>query len=191
MPEPIRTPTLGQYAALITRVGLTSFGGGISGWMLRLVVHERHWMTETEFLTGLALCQVFPGINVLNLAIWLGYRMHGNRGALIGALAIIIPPAFVIVALYTAFTGLAENVPVRIALDGVAAAAVGLSASMGLRAARRCRTPIAILVLAATFAAVGLLQLPLLAVMAVLVPLSVALAWRRTAPPLGHAGPGR
>ena len=181
MTPEIRPSTLPQYAALITRVGLTSFGGGLSGWMLRLVVNERHWMTEADFLNGLALCQVFPGINVLNLAIWLGYRLHGNRGAVIGALAMIVPPAFVIVALYAVFTGVAHNPPVRIALDGVAAAAVGLSASMGLRAARRCLAPVPIVILAATFVLVGLVRVPLLAVMAGMVPLSIALAWRRTA----------
>jgi len=146
--------------------------------MLRLVVHERHWMTEAEFLNGLALCQVFPGINVLNLAIWLGYRLHGNRGAVIGALAMIVPPAFVIVAIYALFTGVAQNPPIRAALDGVAAAAVGLSASMGLRAARRCLSLVPLLILLATFALVGLAHLPLLGVMAVLVPLSITIAWR-------------
>ena len=181
MQPEIQTPTLAQYAALITRIGLTSFGGGISGWMLRLVVNERHWMTETEFLNGLALCQVFPGINVLNLAIWLGYRLHGNRGAVIGALAMIVPPAIVIVGLYALFTGVAHNLPIRVALDGVAAAAVGLSASMGIRAARRCLAPAPLMVLLATFGLVGLARLPLLAVMAVMVPLSIAAAWRRTA----------
>ena len=78
--------TLPEYAALITRIGLTSFGGGVSGWMMRMVVQERAWMTEPEFLSGLALCQIFPGINVLNLSIWLGYKLHGGAGALVGAL---------------------------------------------------------------------------------------------------------
>ena len=181
MTPEIRAPTLIQYAALITRVGLTSFGGGISGWMLRLVVQERRWMSEAEFLNGLALCQVFPGINVLNLAIWLGYRLHGNSGAVLGALAIIVPPAFVIVGLYAVFTGVADNPPIRIALDGVAAAAIGLNASMGLRAARRCLALVPMLILLATFVLVGLMHLPLLAVMAAMVPLSIALAWRWTA----------
>lgn len=181
MPQTAPPPTLNQFAALIARVGLTSFGGGLSGWMLRLIVHERHWMTEPDFLAGLGICQVFPGINVLNLSIWLGYRFHGNRGALIGALAMIIPPGLVIIALFTAFTTIAHNAPVRIALDGVAAAAIGLSAAMGIAAARRCLTPAPATILLATFAGVGLFRVPLLAVLAILVPLSIALAWRNTA----------
>ena len=189
MTKTTNNSTLAEYTALIIRVGLTSFGGGLSGWMLRLVVHERHWLTEAEFLNGVGLCQVFPGINVLNLAIWLGYRLHGNRGAIAGALAMIIPPGIVIIALYVAFTGLSDNPIVRAMLDGVAAAAIGLSASMGLRAASRALKRkgrpidlVAAILLALTFGAVGLAQLPLIPVVLVLVPISVAIAWQRTRP---------
>lgn len=175
---PTATPTLLDYAALIARVGLTSFGGGLSAWMLRLVVHEKGWVTEAEFLSGLAVCQVFPGINVLNLAIWLGFRLHGGRGAIVGALAMTVPPGLVMIGLVALTTGLAQNVPVRTALDGVAAAAVGLGAAMGLRAARSCLRPAPAVIMAAVFVGVGVLRLPLLAVMAATVPLSVAYAWR-------------
>lgn len=175
-PRPV--PSLLEYAGVIGRIGLTSFGGGISGWMMRVVVQERGWMDETEFLSGLALCQVFPGINVVNLAIWLGYRMHGGVGAVVGALTMIVPPALVLIAMATAFTDLSRYAAVRIGLDGVAAAAVGLGASMGVRAARRSITgllPAA--VIAVTFVAVGVLRLPLIPVVAVMAPVSVGLAF--------------
>lgn len=171
-------PSLREFAGVIVRVGLTSFGGGVSGWMMRIVVQERRWMTEAEFLAGLGLCQVFPGINVVNLSIWLGYRMHGWRGAVAGALAMVVPPGIVIVGL-AAFVVDAGRIPlVRSGLNGVAAAAIGLGAAMGVRAARRCLAPGPLLIMAAVFVAVGVLQWPLLAVMAVAVPLSVGLAWR-------------
>jgi len=54
---------------VFTRIGLTSFGGGLSGWMLREFVQRRAWLQEDEFLSGLALAQAFPGVNVVNLAI--------------------------------------------------------------------------------------------------------------------------
>ena len=171
-------PSLAEFVAVIARIGLTSFGGGISGWMLRIVVQERRWMTEPDFLTGLALCQVFPGINVVNLSIWLGYRLHGWRGALSGALAMVVPPGIVILLLITVVAD-AGHIPwVRSSLNGVAAAAIGLGAAMGLRAARRCLAPAPALIMAAVFLGVGVLQVPLLAVMAVIVPISVGLAWR-------------
>src|SRR3954454_10586329 len=118
-------PSLAEYGLLVVRIGLTSFGGGVSGWMMRLVVHERGWVGETEFLSGLALCQVFPGINVLNLCIWLGYRLRGGAGAVAGGLAMIIPPALVLLALATAFAGVSEILSVRRALAGGAAGGGG------------------------------------------------------------------
>ena len=169
-------PTLLAYTLVMMRIGLTSFGGGVSGWMMRVVVQEREWIGETEFLSGLALCQVFPGINVLNLSIWLGYRLLGGAGAVAGALAMIVPPGLVLLALASAFAGLSEYASVRTALAGVAAAAVGLTGAMGLRAARRSATGVVpVLVLLGTFGAVGVLHWPLVPVVAVVAPLSIGL----------------
>ena len=176
---PPAVPSIPEFVGVITRIGLTSFGGGLSGWMLRIVVHERGWMGEGEFLSGLALCQVFPGINVVNLAIWLGYRLLGGRGALLGALAIVVPPGVVAVVVVALFSGVTGQPLVRSGLDGVAAAAIGLGAAMGVRAARRCLAVGPLLILVATFVGVGVLRWPMLLVLAVLAPLSVALAWRR------------
>lgn len=171
-------PSLGAFVAVIARVGLTSFGGGISGWMLRIIVQERRWVSEAEFLSGLGLCQVFPGINVVNLSIWLGYRMHGWRGAVAGALAMVVPPGVVMVGLMATLADAGRTAWVRMALNGVAAAAVGLGAAMGVRAARRCLAVAPALVLLAVFVGVGVLQWPLLLVVAAAVPVSVGLAWR-------------
>jgi chromate transporter len=179
-PPPIK-PTLAEFAVLMIRVGLTSFGGGISGWMLRIVAHQKRWLTEAEFLDGLALCQVFPGINVVNLAIWLGYRLHGGWGALLGALAMVVPPGLVILAMAAGLAHVAHDHLVQAAMDGVAAAAIGLTGSMGWRAARRCTALVPAAIMILTLLAVGVLRLPLFAVMAVLVPLSIGLAWRRSA----------
>lgn len=175
--EPV--PSLSEFAGLIARIGLTSFGGGVSGWMMRLVVEERRWMTEAEFLSGLALCQVFPGVNVLNLSIWLGYRLHGGAGAVLGALAMLVPPGLLLIGLGIGFSHLAGDGLVRAALTGVAAAGVGLTGATGLRATRRAATgPVPIGLVAATFVAVAVLHWPLVPVVAGFGAVSVALAWR-------------
>lgn len=171
-------PTLLQYTLVVVRIGLTSFGGGVSAWMMRVMVQQRRWIAEADFVNGLSLSQVFPGVNVLNMAIWMGYRLHGGRGAVAGALAMIAPPGLVIIALATVFDRLAHYGGVRTAMAGVAAAAIGLGASMGVRTAQRVsRTPALTAVLGATFVAVGLAHLPLVPVVLVLAPVSVGLAW--------------
>ncbi|WP_201319885.1 chromate transporter, partial [Burkholderia sp. E168m30] len=92
-------PPPGVLALFIAfaQIGLTSFGGGLSGRMMRDFVHERRWLDEEAFLNGLALSQALPGVNVKNLAIWIGYRLAGWRGAVAGFTGIIAPPAVLIV----------------------------------------------------------------------------------------------
>jgi len=70
-----------QLFLIFSRIGLTSFGGGLSGWLLREFVQSRKWLTEEEFFSGLAISQAMPGINMTNVAIWIGYRLRVNSGA--------------------------------------------------------------------------------------------------------------
>jgi chromate transporter len=173
------TPTTIQLFNVFSRIGLTSFGGGLSGWMLREFVQRRAWIDEEEFLSGLGLAQAFPGVNVVNLAIWVGYRLRGTPGALAGACGIIIPPAVLVVVIAAGFAALSGYSLTHLVLDGVGAAAIGLSMQMGLIAARRVTTkgaiPIVIMVLA--FVAVGLLHISLPLVVLVLGAISVALSY--------------
>ena len=104
--------------------------------------------------------------------------MHGWRGAVAGALAMVVPPGVVMVGLTAALADAGRTAWVRMALNGVAAVAVGLGAAMGLRAARRCLAVAPALVLLAVFVGVGVMGWPLLAVVAAAIPVSVGLAWR-------------
>ncbi len=178
-PQP-ETPTSSQLFIAFTRIGLTSFGGGLSGWVLRDFVQRRHWLSEEEFLSGLALSQAFPGVNIVNLAIWIGYRMRRTPGAVAGACGIVVPPAIVVVIIAAAFAALTGYPLTHLVLDGVGAAAVGLSLQMGLLAAYRSAAQgvVPIVVMAMSFVAVGVLHLSLPLVVVVLGPISVALASR-------------
>lgn len=177
---PARPPSLGQIFLAFTKIGLTSFGGGLSGWMLREFVQNRRWVSEADFLNGLALAQAFPGVNVVNLALWIGFRLRGGPGALAGVLGMVVPAMLVAIAAAAAFSEVAQYRSVHLALAGAAAAAVGLSLQMGVRAARRAaRSLVPVAFIIVTFLAIGVLRLPLLPVMAVLAPLSIAYAaWR-------------
>lgn len=175
-----RKPSAWRLFLIFSRIGLTSFGGGLSGWLLREFVQDRHWMTEEEFLNGLALAQALPGVNVKNMAIWIGYRLAGARGAVAGVCGIIVPPGILIVLLGVLFSSLARYPLSNVALAGAAAAAIGLSASMAITAARRVpRRVFPMLVLASTFVTVGLLHWPLVWVVLVAGALSIAVEYRR------------
>lgn len=155
-------PTLLGLFLIFSRIGLTSFGGGLSGWLLREFVQDRQWIGEEDFLNGLALSQALPGINVKNMAIWIGHRLLGWRGAAVAVAGIVVPPAIVIVLLGTAIGALIVHPVTKVLIAGAAAAATGLSLSIGVITARRVRRQLVpLLLMAATFLAIGILRWPL------------------------------
>lgn len=172
-------PGLKVLFLAFAKLGVTSFGGGLTGWMMNECVRRRRWLTEDEFLTGLAMAQALPGVNVVNLPIWIGYRLCGSPGALVAALAVILPPMLIVVAMAACYGWLSRYNATHLALQGAAAAAIGMSLSMGLRAARRqIRRLWPACILGLCFVSVGLLRYPTIAVVLTMAPISVALAYR-------------
>lgn len=160
------------------QIGAFSFGGGLSAWVHREIVTKRGWMTETEFLTGLALCQVLPGVNVVNLAVHVGQRLRGVVGAAVSTVAILFAPFFVVIGLVTIYDQIKEFPWLADFLDGVAVSAVGLMISVALRSVRGTfhgLIPYAIAL--ALIVMVGVLRWPMIPIVLVLAPLSVVGAW--------------
>jgi chromate transporter len=175
------TVTLPQIFALFARIGLTSFGGGLSAWIYREVVDRRRWLTEDEFLAGLTLAQIIPGPNVINISIYIGQRLRGTAGSVTAALALLLPPMVVAVALLALFRNFSNLGWLHDLLEGIAAAAIGLTFSIGFRAARHAtrtnRWAPAVLML--VFVAIGVLRWPLIPVVLCVAPLAVLVARRR------------
>ena len=162
-------------------IGVFSFGGGLTPWMHREVVEVRGWMTREQFLSGYAVAQILPGVNSTNLAIFIGQRLRGALGAATALAGTLTAPfAFVLAAAMT-YDVLLSIPAIAVALVGVAAATTGMLLRMGIVSARSGLRGLASgVVMAATFVTVGVLQWPILPVLAVIVPLSVAAAWPRT-----------
>jgi chromate transporter len=176
---PTQGPTTLKLFLIFARIGVTSFGGGLSGWLFRVFVQDYRWLSEEEFLNGLAIAQALPGVNVSNMAVWIGYRLRGGVGAAASLAGIILPPAVLIVVLAAVFSSLRNFELTHLALTGAGAAAVGLSLVMGITAARRVpRQALPIAIMAATFVAVAILRLPLIWVVLIGSPISVLLAAR-------------
>jgi chromate transporter len=101
---------LRDIAGYFLRLGALGFGGPIAlaGYMQRDLVERRGWITQEEYLEGLAVSQTLPGPLAAQLAMWLGYVRRGFWGAVAAAVPFILPP-FVIVTLvavlYVAFEG--------------------------------------------------------------------------------------
>jgi len=170
--------SLGAILAVFTALGMASFGGGLPGWMHREVVRRRGWMTEESFLAGIALGQVLPGANSVNLALYIGQQLRGAPGAAMAGLGILGPPFLFILGLALLYARFGEVAGMAVVLGGVAAAGLANSLTVGLRTARRVRRAWPWAIAVATFLAIGAARLPMIPVVLVLIPLSVWLAWR-------------
>lgn len=160
------------------QIGAMSFGGGLAAWQHREIVTKRGWMTETEFLTGLALAQVLPGVNNVNMAVHIGQRLRGVIGSITCVTAMLLPPFFAIIGLAAIYNQIKDVTWLSDMLDGVAAAAVGLMVSVALRSARGTFRGIAPFAVAlALIVTVGILRWPMIPVVLCLAPLSVLLAY--------------
>ena len=106
------------------RFGLISFGGPIAqvAIMHRELVEERRWVDERTYLNALNLVILLPGPEALQLAIWLGWRLHGVAGGVIAGLCFVVPSVFLLLALSFLYA-LHGDVPL------VAAAILGLKAT--------------------------------------------------------------
>jgi chromate transporter len=175
---PAAPPSIVTIFAVFARIGLLSFGGGLSGWVFREVVVLRDWISEEEFLSGLALAQILPGTNIANLAVYIGQKLRGVAGVVAALGGLLSGPFFAVIALASLYDRFRSIPYADAAMDGVAAAAIGLLLIIVLRGTRHsARRPDGAVALAATFIGVGLLHVSLLIVVAVVGPLSVLAAW--------------
>ena len=98
-------PTFREALAVWTRIGLLSFGGpaGQIALMHRILVEEKRWVSEKRFLGALNYCMLLPGPEAQQLAIYIGWLLHGLRGGLVAGTLFVLPGFFVILALSTAY----------------------------------------------------------------------------------------
>jgi len=172
--------TRGALFASFLKMGLLGFGG-VLPWARRVIVDERRWLDDRAFAELLGFCQVLPGPNVVNLAVIVGARTHGPQGALIGVTGILLVPVGLLLLIATFYASVASDVLVQNAIAGASAAAAGLIIGTALRLLIHARPPVrGLLVGAAAFLTVGVLQWPLLWVIAVLVPVALVAEWQAT-----------
>ena len=180
MPEAATRVSLLSLYGVFLRLGLYSFGGGISAWVHREIVERRRWVTEAEFMSGFALGQILPGANSTNVTIYIGQQLRGALGAAVSLAGLLSGPFVAVIAAGILYRNLIGIPGFEAAMAGVASVAVGMLLRLGvLFASRVKRRLVPALVMVATFVAVGILNLPLVAVVLVLAPLSIAVAWPR------------
>lgn len=160
------------------KVGIQGFGG-VLPWARRMIVEERHWLSEVEFTDLLSLCQLLPGPNICNLSIALGNRFAGPLGSIAAITGLLAAPFCIVLALGMLYAAYGNSAALGGVFRNLGAAAAGLVAATAWKVAKPyIKRPEAMIVAAAAFAAVVVFNWPLIYVVLALAPLSVAWAWR-------------
>jgi len=160
------------------KVGISGFGG-VLPFARRMIVEERRWLTEAEFLDVLSLSQFLPGPNIVNVSVIVGRRFQGVAGSFAATCGLMLMPLVIVLALASVYARFAQVQAVRDALGGMSASASGLILAMALKLARPIRSfPWQIGVCAMVFVAIALMRVPLLWVLLLVCPVSFGFAWR-------------
>src|SRR5262245_5578181 len=115
------TPTHGvsfkEALRVWTKVALLSFGGPAAqiAVMHRILVDEKHWISENRFLYALNYCMLLPGPEAKQLAIYIGWLMHRTAGGIVAGALFVVPGVISIMALSYIYA-LYGNVPIVVAL---------------------------------------------------------------------------
>jgi chromate transporter len=174
-------PTIRQLFWGFLEIGLTGFGG-VLPIARRALVDRRRWLSSEDFAQELAVAQLLPGPNIVNLSVAIGLRFAGPAGAVVAFVAILAMPLVILLALLQLYASSGEHPAVSRALHGIAAVAAGLVGAMAWRLAVSLRGAWedATIVLLAVVA-IGILGWPLLPALLVGAALGIAFAARRAA----------
>jgi len=172
-------PSLIALFMAFAKMSLAGFGG-VLVWARRGIVEQHRWMTAEEFNETFALCHFLPGPNVVNLSVVFGSRFRGVAGGIAAFAGLLGPPIVIVTVLAALYSRFGQIDALRRILAGVSCAAVGLLIAVVFRMMMpliRDRDFVGLLVMLAVFIAIGLLRLPLPAVLLVAIPLSIAMTF--------------
>ena len=157
------TPGLPELTRTFARIGCLSFGGPAAqiALMHRVVLDEKKWVSEQEYLRALSFCMLLPGPEAMQLATWIGWRLHGGLGGLIAGGLFVLPGALVVLALSALYAGFGTVPAVAALFAGVQAAVIAIVIEALIRLSRRALRGRADLLLAlAAFLGLFVLALP-------------------------------
>src|ERR1700745_4198710 len=160
---PAHGVSFGEAFKVWLRVALLSFGGpaGQIAVMHRIVIEERHCISEARFLHALNYCHLLPGPEAQQLAIYIGWLMHKTRGGLIAGTLFVVPGVIALMALSWIYAIWGDVSFVAGLFFGLKAAVLAVVIDAVLRVGRRAlKSRLAVWIAAATFIALFCFAVP-------------------------------
>ncbi|MDY6011659.1 chromate transporter [Clostridium sp.] len=106
------------------KIGAFTFGGGYA--MIPIieeeVVNKRKWITKEEFMDILVVSQSFPGAMAVNCSTFVGYKIGGIIGGIMGLLGVVLPSFIIILIVAAFFMQFRNNYYVDLVFKGISAA---------------------------------------------------------------------
>lgn len=134
----IRTVPMRVFLGYFLGLGTWGFGGPIAtvGYMQRDLVERRNWLSRQDFLDGVALGQAMPGPLAAQVVMWLGFLRARSWGALVAAVAFIVPSFALVLAVAIAYSRYQGSSLVQALFYGIAPAVMAIIAIAAYKLAR-------------------------------------------------------
>src|ERR1700757_5445533 len=177
-PAAPQRPSFGEALRFWFKLGWISFGGTAAhiAVMQDELVEKKRWISNGRFLHALSHCMILPGPEAQQLAIYIGWKLHGKRGGIAAGTLFFLPSAFILLALSVVYVRFGSLPWIAAMFNGLKPGVIALVIVALHRVARRAvRGPIQGAVAIATFAAMFFFQVSLLKVMLSAIALGIAL----------------
>ena len=136
--------------------------------MHREIIDQRKWVDEKDYLTALNFCMLLPGPEAMQLATWVGWKLHGTKGGVAAGLLFVLPGAFIVLALSIIYGAYGSVPQVEAVMLGIKAAVLAIVIEALLRVSRRAlKTEFDWMTAALAFVALFAFNLPFPVVIAV------------------------
>ena len=127
--------SLTKFALYFLKLGCIGFGGPIAlvGYMQKDLVEERKWISQEDYLNGLAFSQLAPGPLAAQLAMYLGFVRAGFAGATIVGLTFILPSFLMVLAIGKAYVTFGGTRLISALFYGIGAAVIAIIARSAIK----------------------------------------------------------
>lgn len=145
------------------KLGFISFGGpaGQLAMMHQELVEKRGWISEQRFLHALNYCMLLPGPEAQQLATYIGWLLHGTKGAFLAGLLFILPSFFMLCLLAWVYLAWSDMPLLQGALYGIKPAVTAIVLFAAWRIGNKTlHSPVLRLIALAALLAIAVFKVP-------------------------------
>jgi chromate transporter len=161
-----------------SKLGWISFGGTAAhiAIMHEVLVEQKKWISNSRFLHALSHCMLLPGPEAQQLAIYIGWKLHGKKGGLAAGILFVLPSMFILLALSVLYVRFGNMPLISSMFSGLKPAVIALIIVALFRIGQRAlRGPLHYIVAASAFTAMFFFGVSLVPIMAATIALGVVL----------------